>query len=104
MKPTPQVNPDHGSSRIDQIPTHVQNHFPVTDRFFRNVPEAETASPASDAEKKLRAFRLLGGEFLDAGTRVDHAIEVVLFGGIAAISAWPILSAIVAVVRMIRNY
>jgi len=46
----------------------------------------------------------LSSEYFGAETRRDHVAELLFFVLIIGIAAWPIISALVAVTRMVRNY
>jgi hypothetical protein len=94
MKSTPQISPSQHASRS----------FPVTDYSFQATEEAPTTFVAILPEKKLRAFRKLSSEFFGAETNRDYVAELLFFALITAISAWPIISTVVAVTRLVRNY
>jgi hypothetical protein len=94
MKPTTQISPSQHASR----------NFPLTDYSFRATVEAKSGSSAVDPAKKAPAFHKLSSEFFGAETSRDYIAELVFFILIAGIAAWPIFSAIVAMIRMIRNY
>lgn len=53
---------------------------------------------------KLPAFHKLSSGLFGAEKTRDHVAELLLFTIIAAISAWPIVSMLVAVTRLVRNY
>ena len=53
---------------------------------------------------KSPAFYKLSSEFLGAERSRDYVAELSFFILIAVIAAWPIMSMLMAVVRMIRNY
>jgi hypothetical protein len=93
MKPTTQISSNQRGSRI----------FPLTDYSFQPTVAAHGRSSAIP-EEKLRAFRKLSSEFLGAETTRDYVAEVLLFTVITAVSAWPIISMIAAVTRLVRNY
>jgi hypothetical protein len=94
MKPTPQISPKQYASR----------NFPLTDYSFQATVEAKSGSSAVGPAKKAPAFHKLSSEFFGAETSRDYFVELVFFILIAGIAAWPIISAIVAMIRMIRNY
>lgn len=56
------------------------------------------------SQEKLRTFWKLSSEFFSAENRRYHAAELLLFALISGISAWPIISALVAMARLVRNY
>ena len=92
MKPTPQISHNQHSG------------FPLTDHNFQATADAKSSSSAILPEKKLRAFRKLSSEFLGAETSRHYAAELSAFIVITAIAAWPIMSMLVAVTRLVRNY
>jgi hypothetical protein len=93
MKPTPQVSTEHSGS------------FPLTDYHYQSGLERSRAGVKEAREAQPgRAIWKLGAEFLAVEARLDYAIEFALFSLIGGLSAWPIISMLVAVVRMLRNY
>jgi hypothetical protein len=101
MKPTPQINSKHlhGDSREPAKP----RKFPSTDYNFQTTGEA-CGGVSAISQEKLRTFRKLSSEFFRAEIARDYAIELLLFALITGISAWPIMSALIAVTRLVRNY
>ena len=53
---------------------------------------------------KLPAFHRLSSEFLGAERSRDYVAELLFFVLIIGIAAWPIMSMLIAMIRMIRNY
>ena len=53
---------------------------------------------------ELNAFRKLSTEFLANETPRDYIAELFLFILITGIAAWPIISSMVAITRLVRNY
>lgn len=53
---------------------------------------------------KSPAFHKLSSEFLGSETSRDYVAELLFFILITGLAAWPIMSMLVAVIRMIRNY
>jgi hypothetical protein len=94
MKPTPQSSHSQHASR----------NFRVTDYSFQATVEAKSGSSPVGPAKKAPAFHKLSSEFFGAETSREYIAELVFFILIAGIAAWPIISAIVAMIRMIRNY
>ena len=104
MKPTLEINDkQRGSRRDDRAPRSHQS-FPLTDHTYRPTAEAEAISPAVRPATKSPAFHKLSSEFLGAETSRDYVTELFLFMLITGIASWPIMSMLIAVVRMIRNY
>jgi hypothetical protein len=94
MKPTSQISPSQHASRS----------FPLTDCSFQATADAKSPSSAVSPTKKLPAFHKISSEFFGAETSRDHFAELLFFALITGFSAWPIISAIVAVTRLVRNY
>ena len=53
---------------------------------------------------KSPPFHKLSSEFFGAETSRDYVAELSLFILITCLAAWPVMSMVIAVVRMIRNY
>lgn len=95
MKPTPQVS----SEQTDR------KSFPLTDYHYRSTLEASRADvKETSGAHPVRGIWKLSAEFLGTEARLDYAAELVLFSLIAGLSVWPIISMLVAVTRMVRNY
>jgi len=94
MKPIPQISPSEHASR----------NFPLTDYSFQATVDAKSGSSAVGPAKKAPAFHKLSSEFFGAETSRDYFAELVFFILIAGIAAWPVMSMLIAVIRMIRNY
>ena len=94
MKPIPQINPSQ----------HVSRNFPLTDYSFQATVDAKSSSSAVVPTKKAPAFHKLSSEFFGAETSREYFAELLFFILIAGLAAWPIISAIIAVVRLLRNY
>ena len=86
MKPTPQISHNHG--------------FPLTDYNYQ--PTSDPKNTVGRKIRKLTGFHKLSSDFLGTEVARDFAVEFSTFTVIALISAWPIFSSIVAVVRMAR--
>jgi len=53
---------------------------------------------------KSPAFHKLSSEFLGGETSRGYVAELLFFVLITGIAAWPVMSMLIAVIRMIRNY
>ena len=101
MKTTPQLTQrgspgNTGSTRKDKS-------FPLMDYFFQTTIDAKPSARATAPATKSQAFHKLSGEFLAGENRRDYIAEFSAFTVISVISAWPIISSIIAVIRMVRN-
>jgi hypothetical protein len=94
MKPITQISRKQYASR----------NFPLTDYSFQATVDAKSNSSAVVPTKKAPAFHKLSSEFFGAETSRDYFAELLFFILIAGLAAWPIISAIIAVVRLLRNY
>jgi len=94
MKPTIQISHSHRVSRS----------FPLTDYSYQTPADAKSGSSPVLPATKAPAFHKLSSEFFGAETSRDYFAELLFFILIAGIAAWPIISAIVAVIRLLRNY
>src|SRR6266436_9004878 len=104
MKPILQTNHKQCGSRRYNRARRSHQSFPLTDYNYRPTAEAEAISPAVRPATKSPAFHKLSSEFLGAETSRDYVAELLFFILITGIAAWPVVSMLIAVVRMIRNY
>jgi hypothetical protein len=104
MKPIVQINhKQRGSRRDNRARSHHQS-FPLTDYNYRPTAEAEAISPAGQPAIKSPAFHKLSSEFFGAEASRDYVAELLFFVMITCLAAWPVMSMLIAVIRMIRNY
>ena len=94
MKPTPQITINQRAARS----------FPLTDYSFQTTVEAPANTAAALPATKPRAFYKMSSEFFEAKTHRDYVAELLLFILITGVSVWPIISTIVAVTGLVRNY
>jgi hypothetical protein len=106
MKPAPQNSSNRDGSR-DENRTEQKSHpFPATDYNFHGTEDVIVASSTGLGKKfiKLDTFRKSTTEFLDMETHRDFFAELFLFTIITGVSAWPIMSMVIAVTRMVRGW
>jgi hypothetical protein len=96
MKPTPQVS---SSERKQQS-------FPLTDyQYQTSALSADRAiAKKTPSARELKTFRKLSTEFFARETPRDYVAELFLFILITGIAAWPIISSMVAITRLVRKY
>jgi hypothetical protein len=94
MKPRPQISPSQHASR----------NFPLTDYSYQATADAKSTSSAVRPARKAPAFHKLSSEFFGAETSRGYIAELLFFILIVGLAAWPIISMLIAVIRMIRNY
>jgi hypothetical protein len=104
MKPILQINDKQPRSRRDHRARRSHQSFPVTDYNYHPTAETQVDSSVGWRATKPPAFHKLSSEFLGAETSRDFVAEFLFFILITGIAAWPIMSMLIAVVRMIRNY
>jgi len=83
---------------------HARRSFPLTDYNFQATVDAKASSAAVRPATKSPAFHKLSSEFFGAEASRDYIAEFSVFMLITGISVWPIISALVAVTRLVRNY
>jgi hypothetical protein len=104
MKPTSQISDTQRGSRRDNRAWRSHQSFPLTDYNYRPTAEPQVSSSAGQPFTKAPAFHKLSSEFLGAETSRDYIAELLFFVLITGIAAWPVVSMLIAVMRMIRNY
>jgi hypothetical protein len=104
MKPILQINYKQRSSRRDNRARRSHQSFPLTDYNYRPTAEAEAILPAGRPAIKSPAFHKLSSEFFGAEASRDYVAELLFFVLITCLAAWPVMSMLIAVIRMIRNY
>jgi hypothetical protein len=102
MKPIPSISSNQHRSRRDNRACRRDRSFPLTDYNFQVTLEGQPNSSAFVPGTKLRAFRKLSSEFFGAETNRAYIAELLLFILITGVSAWPIISMIAALARMIK--
>ena len=93
MKPTLQINQNQRAVRS----------FPLTNYSFQATAEAQ-ASSADLPATKSPAFHKLSSEFFATEMSRDYVTQFLLFTVIGGISAWPIISMVIAVTRLVRGW
>jgi hypothetical protein len=104
MKPTPQISHTQRASRHDTRARRRHPSFPLTDYNYRRTAENQVSSSAARPATKLPAFHKLSSEFFGAESSWGYIAELFFFILITGIAAWPVMSMLIAVTRLIRNY
>jgi hypothetical protein len=104
MKPILQINHKQRGSRRDNRTWRGHHSFPLTDYNYRPTAKTQFSPAAGRPTRKAPAFHRLSSEFLGGETSRDYFAELLFFILITGIAAWPIMSMLIAVLRMIRNY
>jgi hypothetical protein len=104
MKPILQINHKQRDSRRDNRARRSHQSFPLTDYNYHPTAESQVNSSVGRPATKSAAFHKLSSEFLGAETRRRYVAELLFFILITGVAAWPVMSMLIAVIRMIRNY
>jgi hypothetical protein len=104
MKPLPQINHNPRGSRRDKRARRSDRRVVSTDYSYRSTSETQVNSYAGQPATKLSSFHKLSSDFLGTETSRDYVAELSFFILITGIAAWPIMSMLIAVARLIRNY
>jgi hypothetical protein len=104
MKPILETNHNQRGSRRDNGARLSHQSFPLTDYNYHPTAESQVNSSARWRTTKSPAFHKLSSEFLGGETSRHYVAELFFFILITGLAAWPIMSMLVAVIRMIRNY
>jgi hypothetical protein len=94
MKQTPQISHNQ----------RVQRNAPLTDYNYQATVDAKSSCSTILPEKKLPAFYRLSSGFFGTEAYRAYVTDFLVFTVIGLITAWPIISMIVAVTRLLRNY
>jgi hypothetical protein len=104
MKRLLQINHKQRGPRRDNHARRGHQSFPLTDYNYRPTAEAEASSLTAQPATKAPAFHKLSSKFFGAETSRGYVTELFFFILITGIAAWPVVSMLIAVIRMIRNY
>src|SRR6058998_1167681 len=104
MKPILQTNHKQRGSRRDNRVRRGHQSFPLTDYNYHPTAETQANSSARWPAAKSPGFHKLSSEFFGAETSRHYVAELLFFILITGLAAWPIMSMLIAVIRMIRNY
>jgi len=89
MKTTPQISHNRNSG------------FPVTDYNFQATGDPESSCSNVYPAKKSPPFHRLSSEFFGAEESRHHLVEFSAFTVLGLITAWPIMSMLIAVTRLV---
>jgi hypothetical protein len=104
MKPIPQINHDERNSRRKNRVRRSTRTLLPTDYNYHSTSEIQVNSSAARPASNLPAFHTLSSEFLGAETSREYLAELSFFILITGIAAWPVMSMLIAIARLIRNY
>jgi hypothetical protein len=99
-----QLNHKQRGSPCDNRAGHSRQSFPLTDYNYRPTAKNQMSSSVGRPATKLPAFHKLSSEFFGAESSRDYIAELFFFILITGIAAWPVMSMLIAVTRLIRNY
>jgi hypothetical protein len=104
MKPILEINDKQGGSRRDNCTPRSHQSFPLTDYNYRPTAASQVHPSVGRPATKSPAFHKLSSEFLGGETSRDYVAELLFFILITGLAAWPVMSMLIAVIRLIRNY
>jgi hypothetical protein len=104
MKPKLQINHKQSGSRRGKRAERSRQSFPLTDYTYRPTVETQVNPSVGRPATKSPAFHKLSSEFFGAERSRDYIAELLFFILITGLAAWPVMSMLIAVIRMIRNY
>src|SRR6266699_3541497 len=104
MKPIRQINHKQRGSRRDNRARRGHQSFPLTDYNYRPAAETQVNSSVGRLATKSPAFHKLSSEYLGTEASRDYVAELLFFVLIIGIAAWPLISMLIAVTRLVRNY
>src|SRR6266496_3188518 len=104
MKPTPQISHTQRAARHDNRARGKHPSFPLTNYNYRPTAKNQVSSSAGRPTTKLPALHKLSSEFFAGESSRDYIAELFFFILITGIAAWPVMSMLIAVTRLIRNY
>ena len=91
MKPTPQISP-----RKRGAPS-----FPLTDYNFQATGDPESGCSSVYPAEKSIPFHRLSSEFFGEEESRHYVVEFSAFTVLGLITAWPIMSMLIAVTRLV---
>ncbi|SRR6266699_2458246 len=96
MKPTTQISSNERNQRS----------FPLTDYQYQTSASSADRAVArkTPATLELQTFRKLSTEFFATEIPRDYVAELFFFIVMTGIAAWPIISSMVAITRLVRNH
>ena len=104
MKPTLQISQTQRAWRHDNRAWRNHPSFPLTNYNYRPTAKNQVSSSAARPATKVPAFHKLSCEFFATEMSRDYVTQFLLFTLIGGVSAWPIISMLLAVSRLVRNY
>jgi hypothetical protein len=104
MKPILQINHKQRDSRRDNRARRSHQSFPLTDYNYHPTAESQVNSSARWRATKSPAFHKLSSEFFGTEASRDYVAELLFFLLITGLAAWPVVTMLIAVIRLIRNY
>jgi hypothetical protein len=102
MKTILHITDKQGGSRRGERRSH--RTFPLTDYNYHPTAEAETMLATRQPTNRPPAFHRLSSGFFGGETSRDYVAELSFFILITCLAGWAVISTVISVVRMIRNY
>ena len=106
MKPTHHISSNQRPFRGESRSSRAHQSLPLTDYDFQSNAEVrgggQTFPNRATHASALRRFRQLSSKFAGAETSRYFVTEILLFSVIASVSAWPIVSMMRELARMLK--
>jgi hypothetical protein len=100
MKPLPQISRNQRGSRRGNRARGLL----ATNYNYQPTVETPMGSSVGKSAAKSPAFRKISSRFLKVETSQDYVAELFFFVLMTVTAAWPIVSMLIAVSRLIRGY
>jgi hypothetical protein len=104
MKPIPQISHNQRGSLHKNRARCSNRRILPTDYNYHSTSDIQVNSSVARPATKLPAFHKLSSEFMGAERSRDYIAELSFFILITGIAAWPVMSMLIAVARLVRNY
>ena len=104
MKPIPQISQNQRGSPRNSRARRKPPSSPLAEYNYRPTAETQLGSAVGQSAAKLPAFHKLSSEFFGAEASRNYIAELLFFVLITGMATWPVMSMLIAVTRLIRNY
>jgi hypothetical protein len=107
MKPNSQISRQLERLNQEGSSSRLRSNHPLTDYRFHAPASEPQSARAGNSHKLARrvfapGFRDLSNEFLGSETKRNYVAEVLFFAIIVGVSAWPIVSMVQALARLMK--
>lgn len=106
MKITPILANQRSLARHESRELDAGLRMPRTDYAFRETADNSTVATSSVKRRlrpELRAFRQMSQDLLAREERRNYIIEMIVFGLVIALIAWPLISLVIVLAQTARG-